>query len=62
MQFRIPGKQRRPLSTSSYQRPRGTWRMCLDTNKLFPSAGFVVGLAELHKLSHGSLMDRDGGQ
>jgi hypothetical protein len=62
VQFRIPGKQRRPLSTSSYQRPRGTWRMCLDTNKLFPSAGFVVGLAELHKLSHGSLMDRDGGQ
>jgi hypothetical protein len=62
VQFRILGKQRRLLSTSSYQRPRGTWRMCLDTNKLFPSAGFVVGLAERHKLSHGSLMDRDGGQ
>ncbi len=62
VQLRIPGKQRRPSSTSSYQRPRGTWRMFLDTNKLFPSAGFVVGLAALLKLSHGSLMDRDGGQ
>ncbi len=59
---RIQGKQHRPLSILSWQRPRNTWRMCLHTSKLFHFAAFVVEWGVLHKPSHVTPMDKGGGQ